>query len=217
MTFFNIFSTKKNKKEKPKIEIIADNREKQSLVISELISLGIQVELKQLPIADYLVNDIAIERKTISDLQSSIINKRILIQLTNLKQYKKSILIIEGDLDYNNLFIHENAIRGFLLSVPLDHQIPTIFTKNEKDTALYLSILAKKTPKKTSSIRESKSFKSKREQVKFILEGFPGIGPTTANKLIEKFKSLKNIIDAQEEEIYPILGKKYEEFKRLID
>src|SRR3989344_8810775 len=94
MTFFNIFSKKqekKNSEENKKAKIIIDNREKNSLVISELINLGTEIELKQLQIADYLVNDVAVERKTINDLQSSIINKRIFSQLKDLKQYRQNL------------------------------------------------------------------------------------------------------------------------------
>lgn len=219
MTFYSIFSSKKEKpenmqKEKEKIKIITDNREKNSLVISELIKQDAIVELKQLEIADYLVNDIAIERKTFSDLQSSIINKRIITQLQNLKQYPKSLLIIEGD---STLFLHENAVRGFLLSVVLEFKIPIIFTKNESDTAKYLLVLAKKTPKKEISLRQSITFKSKEEQLQYILEGFPGIGPVTSKALLKKFKSIKSIINAPESELQEILGKKTSDFLKLIN
>ena len=216
MPFLNIFSNKKEKTKEEKIKIIADNREKQSLVISELIALGINVEFKQLQIADYLVNDIAIERKTVSDLQSSIINKRIISQLKDINQYKKKFLIIEGDINYKNTFIHENALRGLLLSISLDYKTPIIFSKNEKDTALYLFILAKKTPVKESSLRESLLFKTKEEQILFILEGFPGIGPATSKKLIESFKTLKNIFNASEQELEKVIGKKSKLISEII-
>lgn len=220
MTFFDIFSNKSTKekgKKESRIKIIIDNRERNSLVPSELTNLGFQIEFKQLEIADYLVNETAVERKTLSDLQSSIINKRIFSQLQNLKQYPNNLLIIEGADKDDKLFLHENAIRGFILSVFLDYQTPIIFTKNEKDTALYLSILAKRTPKKPLSLRQSITFKDKKEQIQFILEGFPGVGPATAKKLVEKFKSLKNIINATKSELQPILGKKTTDFKALIE
>ena len=58
---------------KPKI--IADIREKNSLVIAELIHLGADVELKHLNLADYIISqDIAIERKTINDFVSIAIS-----------------------------------------------------------------------------------------------------------------------------------------------
>jgi len=217
MPFHNIFSKEKEMKEN-KIKIIIDNREKQSLVASQLANLGFQIQFEQLKVGDYLVNDVAVERKTLSDLKSSIINKRIIQQLLELKQYPKNILIVEGisQEDIHSGIIHENALRGFLLSVALEFQVPLIFTQNEKDTAKYLAVLAKKSPKKDFSLRASKLFKSKPERLQFILEGFPNIGPVTAKKLIKQFKTLKNIINASEEELEPILGKKTSDFLNLL-
>ena len=145
MTFLNIFSNKKIKEIK-KTTVIVDYREKNSLVPSHLISQGLDIQFQNLNVADYLLGKIAIERKSISDLKSSIINKRINSQLLELKQYEKPILLIEGisheDL-YENI-INENALRGFLLSVALDYQVPLIFTQSEEDSARYIAILAKK-------------------------------------------------------------------------
>ena len=218
MTFFNIFSKKLVKKEN-KQKVIIDFREKNSLIASELSSLGIEIEFQHLQVADYIVGSIAMERKTISDLKGSIINKRIFQQMQELKQYPKHLLIIEG-LGYQNIYegiIHENALRGFLLSAALDYQIPIIFTQSEKDTALYLSILAKKKENKKISFRPSKINLTKEEYVQFILEGFHHIGPVKAKALIKKFKSLRGIFDADELELLEILGKHAKDFKESIE
>ena len=218
MTFFNIFSDKKDEK-KAKYKVVVDYREKNSLVPSELVKQGFEVEFAQLQVADYLVDDVAIERKSVSDLKSSIINKRIFYQMMELKQYPIHLLIIEGinEESIRSGVIHENALRGFLLSAQLDYRIPVIFSEDEKETALYLLLLAKKKPDKEISIRAKKISLSKAEQIQYILEGFPYIGPVKAKKLIEKFGSIKNIINANEEDLKPILSKKAKDFKELLD
>lgn len=221
MPFFNIFSKNKEnqEKEKPKIKIIIDNREKNSLVPSELIKQGFQIEFQHLPVADYIINNIAIERKTISDFKFSIINKRIHQQLLEIKQYPQYFLILEGPKDdFYSGVLHENAFRGFLLSVILEFNVPIIFTSSPQDTANYISVLAKKQDKKSpSSLRPSKLVFSKEEQLQYILEGFPHIGPTKAKQLLKKFKSLKTIFTAQESELQPILGNKTKDFLKLLE
>jgi Fanconi anemia group M protein len=216
-SILNIFSSKKSPEEK--IKVLVDNRERNSLVPAFLEEHGFQTEFKQLPVADYIVRDIAIERKTVSDLKSSIINKRIFDQLLELKQYPKHLLLVEGILDEDlyNSGIHENALRGFLLSVALEYQTPMIFTHNEKDTAKYIYVLAKKEKSSDSPIRASKVFLSKEEQLQFILEGFPNVGPAKAKKLLEKFHSLKNIFNATEEELKEILGARAKDFRELLN
>jgi ERCC4-type nuclease len=215
----NIFSKKKTKP-LPQIKIQIDHREKNSLVPSELIKHGFQLEWKQLPVADYIIKNTAIERKTVADLKSSIVNKRIIQQLLELKQYPSHLLLVEGIIDediYSSPGIHENALRGFLLSVALEFQTPIIFTHNERDTARYLMVLAKKTTSPESGIRASKIFRSKKDQQQFILEGFPNLGPTKAKALIKEYKTLNNIFNASEEELAEILGVRSKKFKELLD
>ncbi len=143
----------KSPTQKPKPKIIVDYREKNSLVISELINLGIEIEFRELKVADYIVKDVAIERKTINDFISSMINKRLFNQIQELQQYKNRLLLIEG-IEEQELYsdkeggVNGNAIRGFLLSILLKHNIPIIFTKNYEDTAKFISILSKKQQKR---------------------------------------------------------------------
>lgn len=63
----------------------------------------------------------------------------------------------------------------------------------------------------------AKKFHTKEEQSRYILEGFPGIGPKTAKKLIKKFKTVKDVINAPEEELKKEIGKKAENFIRIIN
>jgi Fanconi anemia group M protein len=202
------------------MKIIADIREKNSLVISELKSLGVEVELKYLKLADYLISsEIAVERKTINDFVSSMINRRLPEQLRDMKaNFKIPLLIIEKE-DHQNLYkpslhsqIHENAIRGMLLSIATEFQIPYILTEGYEDTAKYLMLLAKRQEKNKSPISlvaKRKAF-SPKEQQRIIVESFPGIGPSLAKEIIKKFKTIKNFANSSIEEIesIPKLGKK---------
>jgi ERCC4-type nuclease len=215
MPFLDIFSNTDKKIVKKKI--LVDNREKNSLVPSELIRLGLDIEFTQLSVGDYIINNVAIERKTVKDLKSSIINKRIFSQIKDLKQFDLNLIIIEGinNEDLYSGIIHENAIRGFILSTAIHQQMPLIFSRDEKDTAKYLAILANNKSKSEFSLRPKKVFKSKEERLQFILEGFPNIGPVKAKALLKRFKSIKEIINAGEEDLIPILGKKTNEFMAL--
>lgn len=217
---FEIFSKQRERKKenKQKQKITIDYREKNSLVASELVRAGFEIEFIELKVGDFLINDIAIERKTVSDLLSSMINKRIFRQIEELQQYEKKLLLIEGIEEqelYSDLSergINANAVRGFLLSVLLKHKIPILFTKDSEDTAKFLGVLANK-KEKESSLNVTKKNLTKQERMQFILESFPGIGPKNAKKLLEEFKSIKGIINASQEELEKSIGKKSEVFK----
>ena len=219
----NIFAKpepRKNQKQIEKPKIVIDYREKNSLVASELIHLGCKIEFKQLKIGDYITNNVVIERKTISDFLTSIINKRLIRQLQNMNQLKNKLLIIEGTdeqkLYHSESAIHENAIRGFLLSVILKYKIPIIFTKDYEDTAKFIIVIAKKSKPTEQGINDKPKARDVKEQLQYIIEGFPGIGPKTARKLLKEFKTIKEIIDTPLENLKKSIGKKAEVFK-IID
>ena len=93
----DIFSSKKpiiKKEEKSKEKIIIDYREKNSLVAPHLIKLGLEIEFKELKVGDYIVQNVIIERKTINDFLSSMLNHRLLNQIEELKQFENKLLII---------------------------------------------------------------------------------------------------------------------------
>jgi len=204
-------SEKFRERERRSLKIISDLHEKNSLVISELISLGVDVELKKLEVGDYIINGVVIERKTMNDFVSSMLNKRLRIQLENLKRNEKSLLIIE-DFDVEQAKVNPNCVRGFIMSILLNYRIPIIFTRDSKDTADYLCLLAKKQERGNESLRLKRKPMSKEETARYILEGFPGVGPKTAKKLLKRFGSIKNIVNASKEELEKELGKKAGEF-----
>lgn len=227
--FYDIFSKKvpriKKETEESKIKITVDYREKNSLVAAHLVKLGYQIEFKELKVADYIVRNVAIERKTVSDFLTSMINKRLIRQLEEIQQYPSKLLIIEGieekelysdeEHELNGTGIHPNSVRGFILTILLKHNVPILFSKNSEDTAKFIHLIAKKKENEIS-IRANKKVLNPKEQMQFILEGFPGIGPKNAKKLLEEFKTLKNIFNASKEDLEKILGKKAESFMKLI-
>lgn len=202
------------------MKIIVDNREKNSLVASELINLGIEIEFRHLVSADYVISEeIGVERKTTDDFVSSMLSKRLVMQLNDLKKnFKKPLLLIEG-MEEQDIYkperhpnLHENAVRGMLLSVAIDFGIPLIFSKDYEDSAKYLMLLAKKEEKgkKEFSFRIKRKAFNMKEQQQMIIEGFPGIGPSLAKNILKQFKSIKAFSSASLEELekVPKLGKK---------
>lgn len=215
--FEDIFSKQENKHEnKESIKLIADIHEKNSMVIAELMHLGAEVETKSLEVGDYIVGNVIIERKTLKDFLSSMMSKRLQYQLQNMQKNEKSLLIIENYESEPEINLNPNCIKGFIMSILLEYKIPIIFTRDSKETADYLYLLAKKTKKSSQSLRIKLRHPGKKEKIQYILEGFPGIGPATAKKLLKKFGSLKNIINADEKELEEMLGKKSKEFIELL-
>ena len=208
------------------LKIIADYREKGNNVIKELINLNIKIETKNLDSADYIVSErIGIELKKVPDFVNSIIDKRLLSQIKNLRNaFEIPLLIIQGEEDiYSVRKVHPNAIRGMLTTIAVAYNIPIIYTKNDIDTAAFLKILAKQeqdTQEKDFGVRFDKKPLTTKEQQEFIIESLPGVGPSLAKSLLSNFKTVQKIINANEDELQNIekLGpKKAKEISKIIN
>jgi ERCC4-related helicase len=192
------------------IAILADHREKNNRIVKELIDLGISVKTEQLTSADYLVSGrVGVELKKVPDFVSSMIDGRLLTQARELKQsFEKAVLIIEGEEDiYAVRKVHANAIRGMLASLVLDFGIPVLYTKDPKDTAALLAVMAKREQGKASDFSyHAAKPKSIKEQQEFIVSSLPGMGVQTARLLLENFKSIKSLVNTSEKKLLEIKG-----------
>ncbi len=215
------------------VTVIADQRERSSGVIKELVKNGIHVEVKQLLAADYVVQtrdingkilNIGIERKVLNDFLNSIIDKRILNQLIEIKNhFSMPLLILEGaDNIYSIRNFHPNSIRGMLATIAVDFQVPIISTKNHRDTAAFITILANRLEKPRSpiSLLQKRKPLTLREQQEYIIQSLPNIGPSIAKELLKKFKTVEKIFSASKDNLMKVdkIGKKRaEEIKKIIE
>lgn len=213
-------------------KIIVDHRESKDIV-KELIKEEMEVEKRQLEVADFIIQtknldgkiqNVGIERKTTQDLLNSIIDKRLISQLMILKEnFDVPLLVIEGDENiYSLRNFHPNSIRGIISTIAIDFQVPIIYTRNPKDTAKYLSLIAKRLekPRKPISLIPKKRSLTLKEQQLFLIESLPGIGPTISKLLLKEFKNIKNLVNATEEELKKVdkIGKvKAKELKKLFE
>jgi len=215
------------------IKIICDLRERPCQINCELLTLMtpeicVSIDFQKLEVGDYILGDgVIAERKSVADLEASIIDGRIFSQLENLQKVKKPCIIVEGNLDSllcNNGRIHNKAIIGLLTSIGLNYKIPIFFTKNIKETALYLYLIAKREQIANGNNhlrhRYSKTKMSLQSRQLFILESFPDVGPALAESLLNKFKTIKKIANASIDDLQEVdkLGpKKAKKIKHLFE
>jgi Fanconi anemia group M protein len=190
--------------------IHVDHREAKSIVVRELSDLGVQMRFSTLTVADYQISeDIGVERKSAQDFTSSIIDKRLYKQAKDLaEKFKKPVVIIEGESIYAG-GLHPNSVRGSLASLAIDYSIPIIPTRSPEDTAAMIYRLAIREFGKgpiNVPVRTEKKPLSLQEQQIFIIESLPNVGPVNARKLLEKFGSVKGVINAPKDELTQVEG-----------
>jgi len=205
------YGAKLERDEEKRVKIYVDIREKNSEILRILRDKA-RIEIKRLEVGDFILSDrIVVERKTISDFLQSIIDKRLLLQAEELaRNFEIPIMIIEGDRDlYSLRDIHPNAIRGALISLAIDFGISIIPTINEEDTANLLLIIAKREQfpeEKEIALRGERKPLTLEERQRFVLESLPSVSAVLAKRLLERFGSVKNVMNASKKELMEVEG-----------
>ena len=192
------------------IRIVVDERERKSGIPKLLQAIGVNVEVKTLPIGDYIVShETVVERKSIHDFISSIFDGRLFDQCNRLKEnFKFPIILLEGNVDEIES-ITENPLvfYGALSTIAVDFKIPVIPTPNASHTAkLLVSLSSRKESIKGPLLKKIKKSNNIQKQQLIVLCSLPGIGEKTAIRMLEKFGTPLKALSSSTKDLAKIPG-----------
>lgn len=202
--------------------VIVDSKEPKE-VIKYLSLLKVSTTVDNLPTDYYIPTTIEggtsfiVERKTVLDLARSIKDKRIWNQLRTLESISKNysaipLLIVEGSLSKLEIFTEWSpvAVTSVLLTAKMKYGVELFFVPSLRWTAITLTSLARmaqvKKEKKPERLVKEKKPEDPVEQVRFVVESLPGVGPTLAARLLMEFGSIYNIVNAHWKDLYKVEG-----------
>jgi Fanconi anemia group M protein len=196
------------------VEVIADSRETSSSVVKELDRM-VDVEVRtvnNLEVGDYIIGDMAVERKSVQDFIDTITGDRSVFEQVGeiLGSYDQAAVIIEGEKE--ELYtrnVHENSIRGVMSSLSVDFNASVMHTVDERDTAYQIASLARRSQAETEaevSAHGKKETDTLAEQQEYIVSSIEDIGPKKAKALLSEFGSVKSIVVADKSELTDVAG-----------
>jgi len=193
-----------------KLRIVVDERERKSGIPDLLRAVGINIEMKTLPVGDYIVApETVVERKSIKDLISSVFDGRLFDQCNRLKEnFQFPIILMEGNMDEINE-ITENPLifYGAVSSIALDFKIPVIATPSADHTAkLLVSLCSRKELSKGPFLKKIKKSNDIQKQQLVTLSSLPGVGEKLAIRMLEKFGSPLKVFNASSVELAKVQG-----------
>jgi ERCC4-type nuclease len=200
------------------IFIHVDHREDSLLI--ELLSKHAILQESQLKIGDYVISDrTIIERKTRDDFESSIIDGRMFDQAIKLKDtYERVVYIIEGKNFEGR--INRGALLGAISSLILDFNFSVFFTPNIEGSIELIVALAKREQGESKNkilVKKPKKSKDVDTQLVYTLASFPMLGEKAANNLLEKFGSVENIINSNEQKLSETNGISVKRAREILD
>ncbi|QLH02469.1 heavy metal resistance protein CzcA [Nitrosopumilus cobalaminigenes] len=192
------------------LRIVVDERERKSGIPDLLKSIGLNIEMKTLPIGDYIVApETIVERKSIRDLMASVFDGRLFDQCSRLKEhFEHPVVLMEGNVDEIEE-ITENPLifYGAISSVVLDFQIPVIPTPSATHTAkLLVSMCSRKDVSKGPFLKKIKKSSDLEKQQLSVLCSLPGIGEKFAVRMLEKFGTPLKVFSATTADLAKVEG-----------
>jgi ERCC4-type nuclease len=198
---------------------------------SELIRLLENSTVKQLPVGDVWIGvtpeenvsegGLIIERKSIKDLEASILDGRYREQRGRILSYcqenkTQPLYILEGALSSNTGRLQKKAIMKFINRLTLHYQIPVLQTQSVQETAELIQALIEQWKEDPTAlqrttelvkvtdglhIQKKANAGDHRQFAISCLAQCPGVSVKMAEALINTFGSLKGVIEAPVKEI----------------
>src|SRR5215217_1794689 len=124
------------------VPVLVDYRERGRSIPDALIAAGLDVQLTDLPVGDYVLGPgLAVERKGSADLGATIRDGRIFDQAVRLQStFPQAVLMIEGE----PRGIAEDAWRGSVCRL-VEDGFTVLHSLDTEDSAAWIIRLAKRT------------------------------------------------------------------------
>lgn len=206
--------------------VVADERERASGVPEELSKLNVRVYFSRLPVADYVLNpELAVERKSVRDLVSSVYDSRLFVQAAKISAtYAKPFLLVEGDSkEVEGLVKNLKSFYGAIANVTLAYGLRVLYTANPKETALAIAELlnhARAKPLSRMPAEAPPKAKTVPQQQLYLVSSVPGIGRKLAEKLLSKYGTPRRVMSLTAGELALTQGigwKKAEKIREVLD
>jgi len=203
------------------MKILVDKREELSKGWAEKIrEMGVEVEISWLDAGDFLVRGggqvLLIERKSVSDLVNSVISKRLFDQLDSLAHQEVPFsLMITGDpKEVWRKFRAMGRDPSLIWNVFLGLQnelalsgVPTIVVPDEELVPRTLYLLAKKMESGVRpSLRVVKRSRTLADEQVEVLGTIRGLGIVKARAIMERFRTLRRVANANLAELAEVRG-----------
>lgn len=192
------------------VELRVDQRETAGPVPKHLIERGVRLKIQTLPVGDYAASDrVVVERKTAADFAASLRDGRLFDQARRLSGCGEAVLVLEGDASEIVAHVSAASYLGALAALVADHGISVVTLPDAKATADFLYSLARREQSeghKFDSQRFGKRKGSSGGELRFLLEGAPGVGPVLADRLLSRFGSIAAVAAAGPEDLSAVEG-----------
>jgi Fanconi anemia group M protein len=193
--------------EKGNALVVSDRVEKTGLK-DALAELGFAAEVQDIENADIIISKrVAIAFRTVQEFIEGISDGSMFSYLAKLKHgYLHPILIVQGKAEGEGIQAGNAAVYDALSSLLSEYHMPVLSTSDPEETASAVRSLFRQEEATQSSARGLQTTLDVPSRQMFLVQGLPNVSATLAQRLLERFGSVKGIADADVEELMKVDG-----------
>ena len=158
----------------------------------------------------YILSDrLAIERRDGTTLLQGITDKQLFTSAIYLREhFELSVLLVEGEVDYEHTYFDPQAVRGAVSSMVLLYGMSVLATPDLDETVQLILMMARQEQigiPEISLIPKRKAT-DLADMQRRVIEMLPGCGLVVARELLQHFGSVEAILGATEKELRCVRG-----------
>lgn len=188
------------------IVVEADERERGSPAARALEAPGFPVRYVRMRTGVYRIPpSVVVERRSFWDFRASLFDGRLFAEVARLSvAAERPLLLIEGLERAASM----PSYRGALLTITGVLGVPVLFSADPADSVQWILGAARHFSARRDRVlpRPARRPRGRRARQLFMLQGLPGVGPVRAEALLERFGTLRAVMNAAEAELREVRG-----------
>ena len=193
----------------PRAALIVSPRVGRSTLMQTLADAGFEPDVQELENADIVVSSrVAVALRTVDEFIRGISGGTLQTALAKLKhEYLHPLLIVQGPSQGAGVQAGNAAVYDALSALLSEFHMPVLSTANASETAAMIGSLRRQEEEKaTGKTRSVQTSLDPGSRQMFLVQGLPNVSATLAQRLLERFGSVKGIADASIEELMAVDG-----------
>ncbi|HJX04882.1 MAG TPA: helicase-related protein, partial [Thermoplasmata archaeon] len=192
-----------------RIRLLVSRRIEDSDLLNALEVGGFKIEAADLESADVLISPrVAVAVRSVDQFIHEIQDESILTTLGRLKhEFLHPILIVQGEPQGEGAQAGNAAVFDALSALLSEYHMPVLSTHDARETVSAIASLHRQEVANQSGERKPvQSTLDLTSRQRFLVQGLPNVSATLAQRLLERFGSVKGIADANVEELMEVEG-----------
>ncbi len=178
-------------------------------LVEALAAIGYRSERADMEVADVAVsNRVAVAVRTIDEFIEGISNGSLMSDLAKLKhEYLHPILIVQGRPEGEGVKEGNAAVYDALSALLSEFHMSVLPTADAAETAAAVrSLYRQEEARQSKAVKPGQTTLEVESRQMLLVQGLPNVSATLAQRLLERFGSVKGIADADVDELMRVDG-----------